>query len=48
MQRTRKTILLAAAAATALLTQPFAAAAQELPRNVRLVIGSTSTGGDTY
>lgn len=31
-----------------LVTQPLAAAAQELPRNVRLVIGSTSTGGDTY
>ena len=28
--------------------QRLAAAAQELPRNVRLVIGSDSTGGDTY
>ncbi|QDY70801.1 ABC transporter substrate-binding protein [Qingshengfaniella alkalisoli] len=40
--------LLAAASATALLAQPLIATAQELPRNVRLVIGSTSTGGDTY
>lgn len=40
--------LLAAASTAALLMQPMAAAAQELPRNVRLVIGSTSTGGDTY
>ncbi|SFQ11308.1 ABC transporter substrate-binding protein [Tranquillimonas alkanivorans] len=47
MKFTRRTIL-AAASATALLAQPFAAAAQELPGNVRLVIGSTSTGGDTY
>lgn len=47
MTFTRRT-LLAAASATALLAQPFAASAQELPRNVRLVIGSTSTGGDTY
>jgi tripartite-type tricarboxylate transporter receptor subunit TctC len=27
---------------------PFSATAQELPRNIRLVIGSSSTGGDTY
>ncbi|SLN12803.1 hypothetical protein ROJ8625_00364 [Roseivivax jejudonensis] len=47
MTFTRRTIL-AAVSATALLAQPIAAAAQELPRNVRLVIGSTSTGGDTY
>lgn len=44
---TRRT-LLAAASACALLAQPLAASAQDLPRNVRLVIGSTSTGGDTY
>ena len=47
MTMTRR-MLLAAASAAALLAQPLAAAAQELPRNVRLVIGSTSTGGDTY
>ncbi|WP_193140813.1 MULTISPECIES: ABC transporter substrate-binding protein [unclassified Meridianimarinicoccus] len=47
MKLTRRT-LLAAASSAALLIQPVASAAQELPRNVRLVIGSTSTGGDTY
>lgn len=48
MSFTRRTIL-AAAGATALLACPLAASAQEeLPPNVRLVIGSTSTGGDTY
>ncbi|TNF17902.1 MAG: ABC transporter substrate-binding protein [Rhodobacteraceae bacterium] len=47
MTYTRRT-LLAAASAAALLIQPLAAAAQDLPRNVRMVIGSTSTGGDTY
>lgn len=47
MKITRRTIF-AAAGAAALFAQPLAAAAQELPRNVRLVIGSTSTGGDTY
>jgi tripartite-type tricarboxylate transporter receptor subunit TctC len=46
MNFTRRTLL--AAGTAILLAQPFAAAAQELPRNVRLVIGSTSTGGDTY
>ena len=47
MTLTRRT-LIATASAAALLLQPIAAAAQELPRNVRMVIGSTSTGGDTY
>ena len=42
----RKTLLAASTAAIAL--SGAAAFAQELPRNVRLVIGSTSTGGDTY
>ena len=42
----RKTLLAASTAAIALTGA--AAFAQELPRNVRLVIGSTSTGGDTY
>lgn len=41
-------VLLSAAMGAAMLIQPFAAAAQDLPRNVRLVIGSGSTGGDTY
>ncbi|MAC78171.1 MAG: ABC transporter substrate-binding protein [Rhodobacteraceae bacterium] len=47
MTFTRRT-LLAAASAAALMIQPLGAMAQELPRNVRLVIGSKSTGGDTY
>ncbi|OAN76876.1 ABC transporter substrate-binding protein [Sulfitobacter sp. EhC04] len=47
MPFTRRT-LLAAASTAALLVQPISAAAQDLPRNVRMVIGSTSTGGDTY
>lgn len=42
----RKTLLAATTAAIAL--NGAATFAQELPRNVRLVIGSTSTGGDTY
>lgn len=47
MNFNRRTIL-SAAAALAMTTAPLAATAQDLPRNVRLVIGSTSTGGDTY
>ncbi|MCR4266340.1 ABC transporter substrate-binding protein [Nitratireductor sp. ZSWI3] len=47
MKLTRRNIL-ATAAAAVLLAQPLAAQAQQLPRNVRLVIGSKSTGGDTY
>lgn len=47
MKLTRRMILVAACSA-AMLTQPLMAAAQDLPRNVRLVIGSGSTGGDTY
>ncbi|MBE9636263.1 ABC transporter substrate-binding protein [Salipiger mangrovisoli] len=47
MKFTRRT-LLAAASAAALLAAPLAAEAQNLPRNMRMVIGSTSTGGDTY
>ncbi|MBN9669623.1 hypothetical protein [Roseibium aggregatum] len=47
MKLTRRTIL-AAASLAAFIAQPMMSAAQELPRNVRLVIGSTSTGGDTY
>ncbi|MEO3413099.1 hypothetical protein AAFO92_00445 [Roseovarius sp. CAU 1744] len=47
MTFTRRT-LLAAVSAAALIAQPLASAAQELPRNVRMVIGSKSTGGDTY
>lgn len=43
----RRTVL-SALGATALIALPFAASAQDLPRNVRMVIGSTSTGGDTY
>jgi tripartite-type tricarboxylate transporter receptor subunit TctC len=46
MTLTRRTLFAAASAAA--LAAPLAAAAQELPRNVRPVIGSTSTGGDTY
>ena len=46
MELTRRFVL--AAAAAALLSTPLAAFAQDLPRNIRMVIGSTSTGGDTY
>ena len=41
-------LALAVLGATALTATSLTAMAQELPRNVRLVIGSTSTGGDTY
>lgn len=44
---TRRT-LLAAVSVAAFVAHPIVAAAQELPRNIRMVIGSTSTGGDTY
>ncbi|CAD7052508.1 ABC transporter substrate-binding protein [Pseudorhizobium halotolerans] len=44
---TRRTLLAAVSVAT-LVAHPIVAAAQELPRNIRMVIGSTSTGGDTY
>ena len=47
MKLTRRTIL-GAASALAVMAAPLAATAQDLPRNVRMVIGSTSTGGDTY
>ncbi|WP_346728848.1 hypothetical protein [Paroceanicella profunda] len=47
MKLARRTFL-AAASAAALLAQPLVADAQSLPRNMRMVIGSTSTGGDTY
>lgn len=47
MKHFRKTLVAALSVAT-LLAQPLMASAQELPRNVRLVIGSKSTGGDTY
>ncbi|MBZ9944628.1 ABC transporter substrate-binding protein [Mesorhizobium sp. BR1-1-13] len=46
MKITRRMIL--AAGAAMFLTQPLAAAAQDLPHNIRMVIGSSSTGGDTY
>jgi tripartite-type tricarboxylate transporter receptor subunit TctC len=44
---TRRT-LLAAVSVAALAAHPVMAVAQELPGNIRMVIGSTSTGGDTY
>lgn len=47
MKLTRRTLLAAVSTAT-LLAQPLAALAQDLPRNIRMVIGSSSTGGDTY
>lgn len=47
MKLTRRTVLLAGGAAAATLATPFIASAR-LPRNLRMVIGSTSTGGDTY
>ncbi|WP_299656037.1 hypothetical protein [uncultured Jannaschia sp.] len=40
--------LLLSAVGAALVTMPVVAEAQNLPRNVRMVIGSSSTGGDTY
>jgi len=43
MRPTRRTIP-AAVSASALLAHVLTGAVQELPRNVRLVIGSTSTG----
>lgn len=48
MKFTRRNILKTGAAASVMLAAPHIARAQQLPRNVRLVIGSTSTGGDTY
>lgn len=47
MKLTRRTLLVAASAA-ALMAQPIEAQAKDVPRNVRMVIGSKSTGGDTY
>ena len=47
MTFTRRT-LMGAACAAAILAQGVTASAADLPRNIRLVIGSTSTGGDTY
>ena len=41
-------LVLAAFGATALSGLSFAATAQELPGNLRMVVGSKSTGGDTY
>jgi tripartite-type tricarboxylate transporter receptor subunit TctC len=46
MKLTRRLIL--AVAAVSALSAPLTAFAQDLPRNIRMVIGSTSTGGDTY
>lgn len=46
MTFTRRTLL--AAVSAAMVAAPLAAEAQNLPRNMRMVIGSTSTGGDTY
>ncbi|MBF9036761.1 ABC transporter substrate-binding protein [Rhodobacterales bacterium HKCCE2091] len=48
MSITRRNLIVTGAAATAALAAPRIARAQALPRNVRLVIGSSSTGGDTY
>lgn len=47
MTLNRRTLLVGAGA-TALLAAPHIASANGLPRNVRMVIGSSSTGGDTY
>ena len=46
MKFTRRFVL--AAAAATVLSAPLSAQAQDLPRNIRMVIGSTSTSGDTY
>jgi tripartite-type tricarboxylate transporter receptor subunit TctC len=47
MTLSRRNFLATTAAGAAALAMPAIARAQ-LPRNVRMVIGSTSTGGDTY
>jgi len=47
MKLTRRTIL-AAGGAAAVLAGTRGAMAADLPRNIRMVIGSNSTGGDTY
>ncbi len=48
MTISRRNFLATSAAGAVALAAPSLARAQQLPRNVRLVIGSTSTGGDTY
>ena len=48
MKLTRRTLLVSGAGAMAAMAMPHVARAQNLPRNIRMVIGSTSTGGDTY
>lgn len=48
MKLNRRTLLVSGAGAMAALAMPHVARAQNLPRNIRMVIGSTSTGGDTY
>nr|WP_240992576.1 hypothetical protein [Mesorhizobium ciceri] len=48
MKLTRRSLLATGAGAAVALASPFVARAQSLPRNIRMVIGSTSTGGDTY
>ena len=47
MKLTRR-LMIGALSATALLTQPIIASAQNLPKNIRMVIGSKSTGGDRH
>lgn len=47
MEFTRRK-LIAAVSALAFVGLPAVSAAQDLPRTIRMVIGSTSTGGDTY
>lgn len=46
MKLTRRFVL--AAAAATVFSASLSAQAQDLPRNIRMVIGSTSTSGDTY
>lgn len=48
MKLNRRTLLISGGSAMAALAMPHVARAQNLPRNIRMVIGSTSTGGDTY
>ena len=45
MKLTRRTLLVSGAGAMAAMAMPHVARAQNLPRNIRMVIGSTSTGG---
>jgi len=48
MKTNRRRLIKGAVASAAAMALPLGAMAQSLPGNIRLVIGSTSTGGDTF